>query len=232
MNQQATPGLEIDILALFRMIWKKKVLILTSAFLAGILSFAYNVLLVTPRYESTTRIYVVGRQNNEGATITNQDLQAGSYLVKDYQEIILSQDVLRKSIDELGLNIAPDKLLAKIKVVVPTDTRIISITVMDKDPEIAAKIVNTFRQKAAEKILEVTKASDVTLVDEGVAATTPSAPKVKQNTAISFLVGAALMTAIVVIVELIDDRVKRPEDIEEEMGMTLLGIVPNIDKLK
>ncbi|MGT2799444.1 Wzz/FepE/Etk N-terminal domain-containing protein [Streptococcus marmotae] len=232
MNQQATPGVEIDILALFRMIWKRKFLIAVFASLVGVLVFGYNVLLATPRYDSTTRIYVVGRQNNDVATITNQDLQAGSYLVKDYKEIILSQDVLRKSIEELGLDLTPNALAGKINVVVPADTRIISITVSDKDPEEAARIVNTFRQKASEKIIEVTKAADVTTVDEGVAALSPSSPKVKRNTALGFLAGGFFMTVVVVVAELIDDRVKRPEDIEESMGITLLGIVPNIDMLK
>ncbi|MER0122263.1 Wzz/FepE/Etk N-terminal domain-containing protein [Streptococcus sp. ZJ100] len=232
MNQQATPEVEIDILALFRMIWKKKFLIFVFATLVGILVFGYNVLLASPSYDSTTRIYVVNRQNNDVGTITNQDLQAGSYLVKDYKEIILSQDVLRKSIEELGLDLTPSALASKINVVVPADTRIISITVSDKDPEEAARIVNTFRQKASEKIIEVTKAADVTTVDEGVAAVSPSSPKVKRNTALGFLVGGFVMIVVVVVAEIIDDRVKRPEDIEETMGITLLGIVPNIDTLK
>lgn len=34
--------------------------------------------------------------------LTNQDLQAGSYLVKDYREIILSQDVLEKVVAGAG----------------------------------------------------------------------------------------------------------------------------------
>ncbi|MEX5396999.1 Wzz/FepE/Etk N-terminal domain-containing protein [Streptococcus sp. ZJ93] len=232
MNQQATPEVEIDILALFRMIWKKKFLIFVFATLVGVLVFGYNVLLASPSYDSTTRIYVVNRQNNDVGTITNQDLQAGSYLVKDYKEIILSQDVLRKSIEELGLGLTPSALANKINVVVPADTRIISITVSDKDPEEAARIVNTFRQKASEKIIEVTKAADVTTVDEGVAAMSPSSPKVKRNTALGFLAGGFVMIVVVVVAEIIDDRVKRPEDIEETMGITLLGIVPNIDTLK
>ncbi|MTB64724.1 capsular biosynthesis protein CpsC [Streptococcus sp. zg-86] len=232
MNQQTTPEVEIDVLSLVRIIWKKKFLILVFATVLGALALGYSLLLATPRYDSTTRIYVVNRQNNEAAAITNQDLQAGTYLVKDYKEIILSQDVLKKAIDELALDVTPSQLAAKIKVTVPTDTRIISITVSDKDPEEAARIVNTFRLKASEKIIEVTKASDVTTVDEGVAALAPSSPKVKRNAALGFLAGGFLMTAMVVVAEIIDDRVKRPEDIEEVMGITMLGIVPNIDLLK
>ena len=40
------------------------------------------------------------------------------------------------------------------------------------------------------------------------------------------------MVITVLIVELVDTRVKRPEDIEEVMQIALLGVVPNLDKLK
>ena len=39
------------------------------------------------------------------------------------------------------------------------------------------------------------------------------------------------MVVLLVVVEVLDDRVKRPEDIEELMGFTLLGVVPDIKKL-
>ena len=54
--------------------------------------------------------------------MTNQDLQAGSYLVKDYREIILSQDVLEKVTSDLKLDLSPKALASKVKVTVPVDT--------------------------------------------------------------------------------------------------------------
>ena len=82
-------------------------------------------------YQSTTRIYVVSRQNETQAALTNQDLQAGSYLVKDFKEIILSQAVLSQAISELKLQTSPRELTRHITVSVPADTRIVSITVKD-----------------------------------------------------------------------------------------------------
>lgn len=232
MNKQVNTEFEIDLLALFRAVWRKKVFILAVSSLVGVLAFGYQVLLATTQYESTSRIYVVNRQNNELGVLTNQDLQAGSYLVKDYREIILSQSVLQEVIDDLDLELTPEGLAHKIKVTIPTETRIISITVSDPNPETAARIVNLFRQKASEKMIEVTKASDVTTVDEGVAAMTPSSPKVKRNTLLAFLATALLMVLIVLMTDIIDDRVRKPEDIEEAMNIPLLGVVPHLDTLQ
>ena len=229
MNNQEANTIEIDVLLLLRTIWRKKLLILLTAILTTGLAFAYSAFLATPQYDSTTRLYVVNQSSDNGAGITNQDLQAGSFLVKDYKEIILSQDVLKNVTTTLGIT---DDIKEKITVNIPVDTRILSITVRDSDPNQAATIANTLRDEAAKKIIEVTKVSDVTTLEAAVPAEKPSTPQTKRNLVLGFIVGAFLATALVLVLEVLDDRVKRPQDIEEGLGMTLLGVVPQAEKLK
>ncbi|HFI0932067.1 TPA: YveK family protein [Streptococcus suis] len=229
MNNQEENTIEIDVLSLLRTIWRKKFLILLTAILTTGLAFAYSAFLVTPQYDSTTRLYVVNQSSDNGAVITTQDLQAGSFLVRDYKEIILSQDVLKNVTTTLGLT---GGIKDKITVTIPADTRILSISVRDSDPNQAATIANTLRDEAAKKIIEVTKVSDVTTLEAALPAENPSTPQTKRNLVLGFIVGAFLATALVLVLEVLDDRVKRPQDIEEGLGMTLLGVVPHADKLK
>ena len=174
---------------------------------------------------------MVSRQNLDNNALTNSDLQAGAYLVKDYREIILSQNVLSQAIEELKLDMTPAELSKKINVSVPTDTRILSITAKDGDPKEAARIANGLRNVAAEKITSVTKVSDVTTLDEAEVPQSPSSPNIKRNVLLGFVAGAGLMVFLLVVVEVLDDRVKNPEDVEELMGLPLLGVVPDIKKL-
>nr|APZ79329.1 Chain length determinant protein Wzd [Streptococcus suis] len=229
MNNQEMNTIEIDILFLLKTIWRRKIVILLMALLSAGLAFAYSSFLVTPQYDSTTRIYVVGQHAEAGAGLTNQDLQAGSYLVKDYKEIILSQDVLTQVATELNLN---GNLKEKVSVSIPVDTRIVSISVRDSNPNEAARIANSLRSFAAQKIIEVTKVSDVTTLEEAVPAEEPSTPNTKRNILLGLLAGSILATGLVLVMEILDDRVKRPQDIEEVMGLTLLGVVPDSKKLK
>lgn len=201
------------------------------ALVFAIAAFGYSAFLAKKEYQSTSRIYVVSRQNQDNNALTNSDLQAGSYLVKDYREIILSQNVLSQAIEELKLDMTPAELSKKISVSVPTDTRILSITAKDGNPKEAARIANGLRNVAAEKIISVTKVSDVTTLDEAEVPQSPSSPNIRRNVLLGFIAGAGLMVVLMVVVEVLDDRVKRPEDIEELMGLTLLGIVPDIKKL-
>lgn len=224
--------MEIDVFQLLKILWKRKVLIALVAIVTGVVAFAYSSFIVKPEYTSTTRIYVVNRNQGDKSGLTNQDLQAGSYLVKDYREIILSQDVLEKVATDLKLDLPPKGLASKIKVTVPADTRIVSISVTDRAPEEASRIANSLREVAAQKIISVTRVSDVTTLEEARPATSPSSPNIHRNTMVGFLAGAVVMIVTVLLVELLDTRVKRPEDIEDVMQITLLGVVPNLDKLK
>ena len=224
--------MEIDVFHLLKILWKRKLLIVLVAFVTGAVAFAYSSFIVKPEFTSTTRIYVVNRNQGDKPGLTNQDLQAGSYLVKDYREIILSQDVLEKVATDLKLELPPKGLASKIKVTVPVDTRIVSISVTDRAPEEASRIANSLREVAAQKIISVTRVSDVTTLEEARPATSPSSPNIRRNTMVGFLAGAVVMVVTVLLVELLDTRVKRPEDIEDVMQIALLGVVPNLDKFK
>lgn len=231
MNNQEKQAVEIDVFAMLKTLWKRKFSIVLVALVFAIAAFGYSAFLAKKEYQSTSRIYVVSRQNQENNALTNSDLQAGSYLVKDYREIILSQNVLTQAIEELKLDMTPAELSKKISVSVPTDTRILSITAKDGDPKEAARIANGLRNVAAEKIISVTKVSDVTTLDEAEVPQSPSSPNIRRNVVLGFIAGAGLMVVLLVVVEVLDDRVKRPEDIEELMGLALLGVVPDIKKL-
>ena len=224
--------IEIDVVQMLKVLWKRKLIIALAAIVTGALAFGYSSFVVKPQFTSTTRIYVVNRNQGDKPGLTNQDLQAGSYLVKDYREIILSQDVLEKVVADQGLSFDAKSLAKKVQVTVPADTRIVSISVKDGNPEEASRIANALREVAGQKIISVTKVSDVTTLEEARPALSPSSPNIRRNTIFGVGIGASIVILLALLVELLDDRVKRPEDIEEVMHISLLGVIPNLEKLK
>lgn len=229
MNTNDNASIEIDVLYLLRKLWSKKFFIVFVGLLVGTIALLGSVFFIKPKYSSTTRIYVVSRSSD--TTLTNQDLQAGSYLVNDYKEVITSSEVLASVIDQEKLSMSAGQLSGEISVNIPTDTRVISISVTDTDAQRACDIANTVREVAAEKIKAVTKVDDVTTLESATKASHPSSPNVKKNAAIGFLAGAFVAIVGILVAEVLDDRVRRPEDIEEVLGLTLLGVVPDADKL-
>lgn len=228
MNSNDNASIEIDVLYLLRKLWSRKFFIIFIALVVGTIALLGSVFLIKPKYTSTTRIYVVSRTADN---ITNQDLQAGSYLVKDYQEVITSNEVLSSVIDKEKLSLTPNELSSMISVTIPADTRVISISVEDDNAQEATTIANTVREVAAEKIKAVTKVDDVTTLEAAEVPKEPSSPNIKRNTLIGVIAGGVLAVISIIILEVLDDRVRRPEDIEDVLGLPLLGIVPDIDKL-
>ena len=229
MDNQEKDFVQIDIMLLLRRIWSQKLIIVltTLVFTAGALM--YSLFIATPKYNSTTRVYVVN-QKKDNQAITTQDVQLGTLLVKDYKEIILSNSVMSDVVAKNKLQITPGELAKKISVDAPKDTRIISITVTDKDPQKARDLANAVREVSADKIKEVTKIEDVTTLEQAEAALTPSSPNVFKNSVLAALLGFILAVGGVVLIELMDDRIKRPEDIEETMNLVLIGVIPSTNK--
>ncbi len=226
MNTQEKDLIQLDIILLLRRLWEKKILIALITFTFTAISLAYSIFLATPKYSSTTKVYVVN-QKKDSKAITTQDVQLGTLLVKDYKEIILSNKVMEEVAENLDAGISAKDLVKKISVEAPKDTRIISITVQDKDPQVASNIANEVKNISAEQIKEITKIEDVTTLEEAKPTTTPSSPNIAKNGIIATALGFILAMAGTVLLELLDDRIKRAEDIEEVMNLVLLGVVPD-----
>ena len=230
MTQENTKRVEIDVLALLQKLWTKKVFILFTAFYVAVFAFLGTYFFIQPTYTSSTRIYVVN-QADDGKNLSAQDLQAGTFLTKDYKEIITSNDVLSEVIKDEKLNMTEADLAKMISVNIPTDTRLISISVNAKTGQDAQSLANKVRDVAAEKIKKVTKVEDVTTLEDAKLPDSPSSPNIKRNVALGAVLGGFLATVGVLVREILDDRIRRPEDIEDALGLTLLGIVPDIDKI-
>lgn len=230
MNQDNTKSVEIDVLALLQKLWTRKVFILFTAFYVAAFSFLVTYFFIQPTYTSTTRIYVVN-QATDNNNLSAQDLQAGTYLANDYKEIITSNDVLSEVIKDEKLNMTEAELAKMISVNIPTDTRLISISVNAKTGQDAQTLANKVREVASEKIKKVTKVEDVTTLEEAKLPESPSSPNIKLNVLLGVVLGGFLAVIGVLVREILDDRVRHPEDVEDALGMTLLGIVPDTDKI-
>ncbi|MGO1483700.1 MAG: capsular polysaccharide biosynthesis protein [Streptococcus thermophilus] len=230
MNQDNTKSVEIDVLALLQKLWTKKVFILFTAFYVAAFSFLVTYFFIQPTYTSTTRIYVVN-QATDNNNLSAQDLQAGTYLANDYKEIITSNDVLSEVIKDEKLNLSEAELSKMVSVNIPTDTRLISISVNAKTGQDAQTLANKVREVASKKIKKVTKVEDVTTLEEAKLPESPSSPNIKLNVLLGAVLGGFLAVVGVLVREILDDRVRRPEDVEDALGMTLLGIVPDTDKI-
>ncbi len=215
---------EIDLMEILGLMLHRLWLIALCAAAVGAAAFAVSRYILTEEFQSTTRIYVLNRQNDD--TLTYSDVQLGTQLTKDFREIIKSRYVLEQVIEKCGLRESSGSLASRISVDTQSDTRIIAITVTDTNPAMAQYIANELRETAAERIKIVMDIQAVNVVDEANLPAVPSAPRVGRWTAIGFLLGAFLCMTVILVHFLLDDTIKTSDDIEKYLGLSTLGMIP------
>ena len=216
--------IEIDLVELLGVILHNLWIIIVSGVIVAAVALLVSYFIITPKYESVTKIYVISKTNAD--TMTYSDLQAGSTLTKDYKELVKSRPVLEEVLAETGIDVELKDLEEQITVEVPTDTRIVSITVEDKDPYEARIIADSVRIAAAKHIQEVMNTEAVNVVEEASLPIEKSSPSILKNTAIGYAVGLFLAIAIVMINYIMDDTIKTPDDVEKFLGVSVLGSIP------
>ena len=206
--------IDIDPVLILKRVLKYVWVILTVGIVFGIAAYMWSTIMVVPKYKSSTKVYVLNNNINE-KKLTTQDFQIGNYLLKDYKEIILSSKVLERVIEKNGIQMNLVDLRSKIEVKIPQDTRILTITVEDTDSKRAADLANAVRDEAFLEIKEITKEESVNILEKAQESKTPSSPDIRKNTIMAIGIGILLSLAVVILKEVLDDRVKKQEDIEE-----------------
>ena len=216
---------EIDLLEIISILLNRFWVIFGAALLAAAAGFMISKFVLTPTFESTTKIYILNKSEN--TTVTYSDVQMGTQLTKDYAELINSRYVLETVIGQLSLPEMEYKdLLKKVSVHTPTDTRIVSITVTDYDPQQAQNIANCIREVAGEHIQNVMDIEAVNVVDEANLPTVKAGPSVVKWTAVGGILGVFLVCAVILIHYLLDDSIKSSEDVEKYLGLSTLALIP------
>ena len=212
---------EIDLRELFYAL-KKRILVILAAILAGaVIAGAVTKLFITPVYSATATMLVLTKETTLSSLA---DLQIGSQLTKDYNILITSRTVLQDVVDELNLDMTYKELKERITVENPSDTRILSITATDKDPEMAKKIADTLAKTSADFIGDKMEVTPPKIIEEGEVQTSPST---KKNVLIGALAGLVLSAGVIILLTLMDDTIKSEDDIENYLGLTTLASIPD-----
>ena len=214
----------IDLLELLCLLWSKAWLLILLLILGGAAALGITAGLMTPTYESTTKVYVMNSQDDKA--LTYSDLQTGTMLTKDYSVLVTSRPVIEETIETLGLNKTYAEAVNMVHVTSQTDTRILVITVTSTSPQVAQLMADQVRESAAKHIKEVMGIEEVNTVEEANYPDRPTGPSYKKNLVIGCLIGFVLAATIVILRYLLDDSIHTPEDIENYLELSVLGTIP------
>lgn len=214
---------EIAIVILDR-IWIVISVGIACALLAGIITKVF----ITPMYTSTTKLYVINKQNSEN-NITYTDLQTGNLLTNDYIIQVKGTKVLSQVISELNLADTEDELASRITVSNPENSRFIVISVSDKDPVVAQQIASCVAEVSSDVVKEVMDLEKVNVAEEANLPLEKSSPNLKKNVLLGGAAGVFVSLLLIVVFYLLNDRIRTPEDVKRYLGLNTLGQIPVLE---
>ncbi len=223
-NTNTEDVIEIDLQELFGLLLHWLWLIVLCGLAVGLAGYGISKFVITPQYQSTTKVYILNKQDNN--TLTYSDMQLGTQLTKDYAQLIKGRDVLEPVIATCELDESYDSFARRVQVETLTDTRIIAITVEDPNPAMAQMIATEIRKVASEHIKNVMDIQAVNVAEAAYLPTEPTSPSVLKWTGIGLLLGVFLCAMILVIRFLVDDTIKTGDDVEKYLDLSTLAMIP------
>nr|WP_306239511.1 polysaccharide biosynthesis tyrosine autokinase [Ornithinimicrobium cryptoxanthini] len=200
--------------------------VLTVVALAALLT------ALTPKeYRSTAQLFV----STAGGDSVSDLAQGGSFTqrqVATYADIATTPIVLDKVVAELGLDESAGSLAGRVSAVVPSNTVLIDVAVVDDDPVEAAQVANSVAAEFAETLQELERVDasgespvKATVVKPATAPQSPASPNPVRNLALATVLGLLLGAGLAVLRDLLDTNVRGESDIHRVTDEPVIGAI-------
>lgn len=221
--------LEISLQEIVLILWKKAWIIMLCLIIGAAAGFSVSRFIIKPTYSSRVSMYVNNNSKDRADGGLNiNDINASQKLVATYIEILKSEVVLNDVITQMGLNYTAGELKRMISANALNNTEILEIKVTSQSPEEAAAIANKIAEIAPPQIIRVVQAGGVQLIDKAQVNLNPVAPNTKRNIAIGAAIGMILAMGVILLLALLDNRIKSEEELSKRYNLPVLGTIPDI----
>lgn len=184
---------------------------------------AYSYVAMPNTYSATVSMYVLVKQENANSNSLSSDLSASQMVTNDVATLLKSDRVVNETASALGL----DSLKAyKTSITSSTTSRVLSLEVTGPDAEMAANVANKMADEVSSVAHDVMNVDSVNVVDSAKVPTAPSGPKRPLFMAIGLLGGLFMAVAIVVVSDMLNTKVRDQEELEELLGVPVIGRIP------
>lgn len=213
----------MTLLELFQLLRKHIKLLVVLPIVCTVAMAGVSFFMMENTYTASTSMYILARESSAGGSTNYTDLSASQMLANDVATLLQSDVVQDGSAKKLGLKSLSDY---KVSVSSETTSRVITLSVTGKDAEGVARVANAIAEEVSEVAQNVQMAQSVNVIDRADAPTSPSGPNRTLYVAVVFLAGLFAAVAIIVLIDMLNTRVRSSEDAEELLGISVIGRIP------
>lgn len=204
-----------------------KIIVLTTV-LATVVSGIFSFFIISPTYEASTKIFI-GKEGAESEGYNSSDVSMYQNLIKTYSELIKTKDLVNKAINNSEYDLSVNSVLNGITVNTLTGTQILQISYQSKSPSIAKNILESITNEFITKAEELVPNGNVKILESVELPKNPVAPNKTMNIAIAFILGMMVGFGIVFLLEYLDNTYKNKEQLEKDLDIPVLGVIPMSD---
>ena len=228
-NKSKKSGADIDLLRILGIIWHNIIIIAVVTLTFALIAMVFAKFIVSPTYRSSAMVYVNNKNSGTSSDyISTTEISAAKSLVSTYAVILKSNSTLSKVIAESGLEgYTPGSLAKKVSASSVDSTEIFRITVTANDPEDAKILVEKITEILPGAIAGVVEGARVTVVDPATNGV-KSGPSTLKYVMIGALIGFFLMSGLLIIFDLADDKIHEEKYLAENYSYPVLAVIPNI----
>lgn len=223
----------ISLKEIFEVIKKRLLLIISFTIGAALIAAVVSFFVLTPIYQSNTQFIVNQSKQDETGQIQvdTNTIRTNVELINTYSVIIKSSAILDEVIEELNLPYTSGQLASNINVSSEQNSQVVTVSVKDPNPQRATEIANTTVSIFQDRIPDLMNVDNVNILSEAVTPANPSPvePKPTLNIAIAIVLGLMIGVGVAFLLEYLDTTIRTEEDIEKNLGLTIIGVISTID---
>lgn len=216
----------MTLLELFQLLKRHVKLVVALPLVCAVAMGVFSFVAMDDVYTAQTSIYILANEDtSQGQSTYYNDLNASQLLANDVATLLNSDRVSADAAKALGLESLADY---DASVTSETTTRVVSLSVTGPDPDETAAVANEMARQVSIVAQEIEMADSINVIDEAVSPDAPSGPNRTLYIAVAFLAGLFLAVAIVVLMDMLNTRVRSAEEVEELLDVSVIGRFPTM----
>ena len=205
--------------------WK---IIALCTLIATLLSGIFSFFIIAPTYEASTKVFI-GKEESSVENYNYNDITMYQKLLKTYSELIKTKDLINRSITNSEYELDVEDVLNNVSVTTVADTQMIQIAYKSTSPNIAKNMLENITNEFITTAQELVPNGNVRVLETVELPEEPVAPNKKMNIAIAFILGMMVGLGIVFLLEYLDNTYKNKEQLEKDLDIPVLGVIPMSD---
>lgn len=219
----------ISISEIFEALKKRWILIVSITLVATLISGILSFFVIKPTYEASTKVFV-GKEESSLEGYNTNDIQMYQKLLQTYAETIKTNEVIQAAINNTNADLSVKDVKDSLTVTPIADTQILQIKYKNNDPEVAKSILENITNEFVILSKELVPNGNVRVIEAVQLPEDPVAPNKKMNIAIAFLLGLMVSVGLVFLIEYLDNTFKTKENLERELNIPVLGLIPIVNE--